>query len=80
MKKLLVSATVVAFAAAYVPSAHAVDNKTTGLVGGAVAGAVVGGPVGAVVGGAAGYTIGKEVDRDNHHRIIRKHYRHYDNR
>lgn len=80
MKTLLLSATIVAFTATFVPSAHAANGKTTGLVGGAVAGAVVGGPVGAVVGGVAGYTVGKEVDRDHHRKIIHRHHRDYDNR
>lgn len=70
MKNIIISASVIAIVATAAVPAFAADNKTTGLVGGAVTGAVVGGPVGAVVGGAVGLTTGAAIDDSNKKTVI----------
>jgi hypothetical protein len=63
MKKTILAATCVAFAALTANNAYADDDAaiTTG-VGGAVTGAFIGGPVGAVVGGVLGVTAGAAIN------------------
>lgn len=79
MKKTLLVATVLAFAAT-APVAYADDDaKVTGLAGGAVAGALIGGPVGAVIGGAVGLTAGAAIDNNDREVIVRKQRRSVDN-
>ncbi|MBV9348095.1 MAG: hypothetical protein JO245_08980 [Pseudolabrys sp.] len=62
MRKIMISATLIAFWAAALPSLAnaqaATEGAASGAVVGGVAGAAVGGPVGAAVGAGVGGTVG----------------------